>query len=220
MPPTVIDLIPVPVHGHTLFVADADKPLVPLRPICDALGLSWGTQFRKVQSHPTFAPCVVEMSTHDSSGRIQPMVAMPADMTMGWLLTIHPDKVAKRVRDALIAFQRDLYALAFAAWQSVRHGLPVHGGGRPATQDLFDLPNPMQWVRHPTFQAAMVKWREAAAVENAARDKATELRKEARALARRIGLSNKAFAVVRDWAALPAPDRQPALPFAEAGGHA
>ena len=218
MPPTITDLIPVPVHGHTVFVANADVPLVPLRPICAQLGLDWRSQQRKVQTHPTFAPCVVMVTTHDASGRLQEMLALPADLAMGWLLTIHPDNVAPKVRAALIAFQRQLYGLAFAAWQAARNGLPVHTGGRPVQAALFDVPNPMDWLRHPTFQVAMAKWAEATAVENAARERAGVIRKEARAVARSIGLTGRAFAVLRDWAALPVPAAQPALRFDDEEG--
>lgn len=193
-------LIPFSVHRHTFSVAKAEAPLVPIRPICDALGLAWAAQHQKLQSHPTFGPTVMIIMTVGADGKQRQMFAMPADMVMGWLLTIHPNKVAPRARGALVEFQRHLFRAAYEAWSSARAGLPVHGGGRPQQGALFEPENPMVWLRHPTVQAALSRWGDAGAVEAEARERAQAIREQARAMARRVGLSGRAFAALRDWA--------------------
>jgi hypothetical protein len=79
--------------------------MVPVRPICDALGLDWKSQHRKLTSNSE-RWCVVMMTTHDASGRAQEMVCLPQRRLFGWLMTIQPTKVKPEVREKLIAYQR------------------------------------------------------------------------------------------------------------------
>jgi hypothetical protein len=208
----ITTLIPFSVHRHTFSVAKAEVPLVPIRPICEALGIDSKVQRRKLHSHPTFGSVGVMVTSTASDGKLYDMFAMPADMVMGWLLTIHPDRVAPRVRGALVEFQRHLFRAAYEAWTSARNGLPVHGGGRPRQGMLFEPQNPMDWLRHPTVLHALSLWDAASDVEAQAREQANSIRVAAREAVRRIGLSGKAFAALRDWAEQAPLSPVPALP--------
>lgn len=204
---TITDLIPVPVHGHTLFVARAETPLVPLRPICEALELDWKTQYRKVKSHPTFAPTVGMVTTLDAMGRLREMIAMPAKMVTLWLATIHPQNVAAKVRETLIAFQTTSADLLYAAWVSVRAGLPIHTGGRPQSDLFGQAASPMDWLRHPAAQEAVLLRRQEAQKAEAFKGEKTLLRRQANAAARRAGLTAAqldTLALLAFWPKLPA----------------
>lgn len=216
MPPIVTDLIPVPVHGHTLFVANEHRPLVPLRPICDALGIDFRVQQRKLSSHPTFEPTVVMMTTVGADGKVRDMLAMPADMVMGWLMTIHPDKVAAKVRETLIAFQRSASRLLHDAWAAVRAGLPLPTGNRPQP-DLFGrAAQPSDWLRHPAVQEAVLLAREAQSVAMAAQAQRFLLRRRARKLAKQAGLSAGELDALTLWAFWPPARPQAELPLLNA----
>jgi len=212
----ITDLIPVPVYGHTLFVARADTPLVPLRPICEALGLDWKSQHQKLKSHPTFAPCVVMITTHDAVGRLQEMVAMVAEMVPLWLVTIHPTKVAAKVRDTLIAFQITSGKLLYAAWISVRNGLPIHTGKR-ANPDLFrQAPSLGDWLEHPQVDEAVQLRRQEALLTEKFKAERGQLRRKANAVARKVGLTSRQIDILETFAfwSAPAPALQQAsLPF-------
>lgn len=212
MPPTITDLIPVPVHGHTLFVADDPVPLVPLRPICDVLALSWGTQFRKVTEHPTFAPTVVEMKTVGADGKLRKMASMPSDMVMGWLMTIHPDKVAPKLRDTLIAFQRTAARLLHDAWAAMRAGLPFVPAGRPQA-DLFDQAPMGAWLSHPTIQDAVLLRRQAQDMAQDAAAKARALRARGTAMVKRFGLRSADLDMLTRATRLPPPPASDDLPL-------
>jgi len=213
---TIMELLPVQLHRHTVFVANAEAPLVPIRPVCLALGLDESSQRQKLQSHPTFAPTAVMITSVAGDGKQREMYAMPADMVMGWLLTIHPNKVAPRVRSVLVEFQRHIYRSVYDTWMMARAGLPAHPGGRPRQGALFEAENPMKYLRHPTVQEALRLWDSAAAVEADARSSANDIREASRALARRVGLSGRAFSALREWSELgpqlaPASQNSPAL---------
>ena len=213
MPPTITDLIPVPVHGHTLFVADDPVPLVPLRPICEALGLSWSRQRKVVVGHPTFAPTVAFKATVAPDGRVHDMLFMPSDMVMLWLGGVHPDKVAAKVRDTLIAFQRTAARLIYSAWAAARAGLPM---GRASAQgDLFATAPVTSWLSHPDVQAAILLRREADTLKADAAGRARELRRESASRVRHLGLRAVHLDMLTAATTLPPEPKPAALPLFE-----
>jgi hypothetical protein len=181
--------MPVPVCGYTLFVARADTPLVPLRPICDVLGLNWKSQHQKLISHPTYAPCVVMITTHDTTGRLQEMVAMVAEMVPLWLATIHPNKVAEKVRKTLVSFQMTSARLLYAAWISEKKGLPKHTGKRPNKELFRQVAHPADWLEHPDVEEAVFLRREEALLKEGFKAQKKPVRQKANALGRQVGLT-------------------------------
>lgn len=209
-----VPLIPVPVHGHTLFVANSDAPMVPLRPICTALGIDFRSQQAKLRTHPTFEATMVEITTVGADSKLREMLCMPADYVMLWLGGIHPDKVAKKARSSLIAFQREAARLLWAAWTAVRNGLPLHAGGRPKP-GLFEEAPPHAWLQHSSVQEAVVMNREAEREKEASARKASGLRKLALRRIKAAGLGARDLDLLTRLAFFPPPPAQPDLPLLE-----
>jgi hypothetical protein len=80
--------------------------LVPIRPICMALGVAYQRQEEKLKSHPVFSPSVTLRVTEASDGRRTNMLCLPIKYVFGWLFTIHPDNVKTEVRENLIQYQQ------------------------------------------------------------------------------------------------------------------
>lgn len=209
-----VSLIPVPVARHTLYVADAETPLVPLRPISDALALDWRSQQAKVRSHPTFSPTVVLITTVGADRKIREMLSMPADMVMGWLLTIHPDRVARKARAALVAFQTSAFRLLYDAWQAARFGIPPRSG-RPAGDLLERVEGRPPLSDHPAVARAVARCLRAGEREAALFRETRAERHVARREAASVGLTARELRILVDrerWRRL-RPQDQPALPL-------
>lgn len=100
-------LVPVSFHGQAIdCVRTPDgKVLVSIRRLCENLGLSYPTQWRKLQGLDW--ACVAMMTTHDESGRNQEMAMLPLDSVPMWLATIHATKVRAELRPALVRYQTE-----------------------------------------------------------------------------------------------------------------
>ena len=209
-----VSLIPVPVARHTLFVADTETPLVPLRPISDALALDWRSQQAKVRSHPTFSRTVVIITTVGGDRKLRDMLCMPADKVMGWLLTIHPDRVAPKARAALIVFQDNAFRLLYEAWQAARFGIPPRAG-RPSGDLLERVEGRPPLSEHPTVARAVARCLRAGEREAALFRETRAERHVARREAASVGLSARELRILVDrerWRRLSRQD-QPALPL-------
>ncbi|HRJ61024.1 MAG TPA: phage antirepressor N-terminal domain-containing protein [Azospirillaceae bacterium] len=100
-------LIPIDFHSDRVFVVEQDgEAFVPMRPICENIGLDWKSQHAKLMAAEK-RWCVVIITTHDAIGRHQEMTCLPLRRLFGWLMSIHPSKVRPDLRDKLIVYQRE-----------------------------------------------------------------------------------------------------------------
>lgn len=105
----------------TAVVVDADgkqEVYVPLRPICDYLGIDWGSQFRRVGRDKVLSKAsrsVVVMTT-DRGPR--EMACLPLDMLNGWLFGINASRVREDLQERVIRYQEECYRVLAQAFQS------------------------------------------------------------------------------------------------------
>jgi hypothetical protein len=88
---------------------------VPLRPICDYLGLDWSAQRQRINRDQVLAEAVqgvVIITTPSPDGRgggPQETVCLPLDYLNGWLFGVSVSRVKPEMRERLITYQRECY---------------------------------------------------------------------------------------------------------------
>lgn len=87
-------------------VDDRSAQLVPIKPICDLLGINSQGQANKLKDHPLFCPVTKLSYATGADGKQYEMVCIPLSHLAGWLVTIHPGNVREDVRERLVAFQQ------------------------------------------------------------------------------------------------------------------
>lgn len=112
-----VDLASVNFHGDRLATCMvANEPHVAMRPIVEALGLSWGTQVGKLNGQMKKFNCV-HMNTVGADGRSREMLAMPVGKLNLWLATINPNKIKDARRRAKVELYQEESARAlFDYW--------------------------------------------------------------------------------------------------------
>lgn len=119
-------------HGHQLLtIKDGDTIRVAMKPICDAIGIDWTAQFRRIQRHPVMATCIamtaIQMPGDDQRREV---ATLPLDMLNGWLFGVESSRVNPEIRDRLIEYQRECFAALAAYWQQ---GVATNPRARAAT---------------------------------------------------------------------------------------
>lgn len=94
---------------------------VPIRPICDYLGVDWSAQYRRINRDPVLSESVqgVAVTTTPSAdgrgGGIQEMLSLPLKFLPGWLFGISASRVKPELQEKIVRYQRECYdALAEA----------------------------------------------------------------------------------------------------------
>ena len=99
---------------------------IPLRPLCEYLGLDWSAQYRRINRDAVFSEVsqgVAVTTTPSPDGRgggVQEMVSLPLKFLPGWLFGINPSRVKEELRDKIIRYQRESHDVLWEAFQEGR----------------------------------------------------------------------------------------------------
>ena len=99
---------------------------VPIRPICELLGVNWASQSRRINRDPVLSAKlagVVVTTTPDpvtGGGGPQATSCLPLDYLNGWLFGINADRVKPAIRDRVIKYQEECYKVLAEAFREGR----------------------------------------------------------------------------------------------------
>lgn len=126
-------IVPFHEEGIRLIIADDGTEYVPLKPICERLGLDWARQRRNlttgigkggVSTGTPFGRWGVYFMVGTSAGGEQEMTCIPRVRLGGWLYSINPAKVKPEAKEALIRYQHEL-DLVIDAYLTGNHSAEV-----------------------------------------------------------------------------------------------
>lgn len=126
-------LVPISIPGTTaqILAVAGDRQMVPIKPVCDALGIDVDSQRKKLDGADWASTVLITVVAAD--GKQREMVAIDADHLPMWLATIQVGRVSPDARPTLIAFQRE-------AAKALRDYFYDGGAINPrATTDQLDL---------------------------------------------------------------------------------
>jgi hypothetical protein len=97
-----------------LVEADEDEQVfVPIRPICDFLGVSWPSQRNRINRDPVLSEVAQNISVFvtntQGQGQHREMLSLPLDFISGFLFGISASRVREDLRDKVIQYQRECY---------------------------------------------------------------------------------------------------------------
>lgn len=83
--------------------------LVPIRPICTALGIDDKTQRDKINEDEDLSSTGGIIPSVGADGKEREMFCLPKRYIYGWLFTISPSKVAPEARETVRRYRRQCY---------------------------------------------------------------------------------------------------------------
>ncbi|MBN6711138.1 phage antirepressor N-terminal domain-containing protein [Haemophilus haemoglobinophilus] len=103
-------------YGSDLITLKLDDVIyTAVRPIVEALGLSWGSQQRKLENSKGKFSCT-HMKTTGSDGKTYEMLCMPLKKLNGWLFSINPEKVRPDLKEKVIRYQEECFEALYNYW--------------------------------------------------------------------------------------------------------
>lgn len=110
MPQTLISKI----NGVEIVTVDRDGEIfVPIKPVCDAIGIDDRAQRDKIQSDDILASTGVLSTSVAADGKEREMYCLPLKYVYGWLFTINPKNVAPEAREAVTRYRRECYDVLY-----------------------------------------------------------------------------------------------------------
>lgn len=86
---------------------------VPVKPICDAIGVAYPPQFTKLQEHEILSSTIMLSVMVAADGKQREMVCLPLEYVYGWIFTINANNVAESARTKVLQYQRECYEVLY-----------------------------------------------------------------------------------------------------------
>lgn len=108
----------------TAVLAPDGTVYVPLRPVCELIGVSWGAQRRKLQNDPVMSDVLRSVAirprtlSDPSQPKTSKMVCIPLDYLNGWLFAINANRVRDDVKENVMRYQRECYKVLYEAFST------------------------------------------------------------------------------------------------------
>lgn len=149
----------VPFHQDMLTAFDIDGEChVALRPICDAIGVDWSAQRKRIMRDAILSTCVVITATQvPGESQKRDVMAIPISHLNGFLFGINAKRVNETVKPALIRYQQESYKALHDYWIEGKAANPrkISGPSFPSTSDLIRLVDRIERERQPAVRSML-----------------------------------------------------------------
>jgi hypothetical protein len=95
---------------------EEEQVFVPVRPLCDYLGVVWSAQYRRLSRDPVLSEVQATVAVTATDGRVREQVCLPLDYLNGWLFGISADRIRPEIRERLIRYQKECYRVLARAF--------------------------------------------------------------------------------------------------------
>lgn len=103
------------INGIEISAVLADgQTFIPIKPICEAIGVAFEPQFSKAKEHHILSSVITLRVTTGADGKNYEMVCLPEKYIYGWLFTINPANVKPEARNKVIEYQIRCYDALYA----------------------------------------------------------------------------------------------------------
>ncbi len=92
--------------------------LVPVRPVCDVLGINWDGQRQRIARDNVLSSTAVEITAVARDGKRRKMSALPLEYLHGWLFGIGESQVKEEYREKITLYRRECFQALSKAFQS------------------------------------------------------------------------------------------------------
>jgi hypothetical protein len=100
----------VPFHGDKVTVVEKNGDFyVAMKPLCEKIGLNWGSQQKHLQRDPVLKSTIVIMTIVAEDGRRRQMLVLPLSKLNGWLFRLDLHRYTGEMRNKLMVYQKECY---------------------------------------------------------------------------------------------------------------
>lgn len=100
-------------NQELVIISENAGKLVPIKPICSALGIDFKSQYSKLKEDENLFSTMVLSTTVRADGKDREMVCLSLKYIFGWLFTINPGNVASNAKEVILKYRMECYDALF-----------------------------------------------------------------------------------------------------------
>lgn len=102
------------INGVEIVTVERDGEIfIPIKPVCDAIGIDAKAQRAKLQDDEFFASTGAIITSVAADDKEREMYCIRLRDVYGWLATINPGKVAPEARETVVRYRRECYDVLY-----------------------------------------------------------------------------------------------------------
>jgi hypothetical protein len=90
-------------------LSTSDEQLVPIKPVCEALGVDAKAQRNRIDRDGILCSVGVMMTSTGKDGKQYEMLCLPIEYVFGWLFSIDHERVSGDARDLVLRYKQECY---------------------------------------------------------------------------------------------------------------
>ena len=94
-------------------VSTSDEQMVPIRPICEALGIDPNGQKQRIERDVILSQVACMIHATGKDGKTYEMFSIPYMYVFGWIFSIDTSKVNPDAQEALIRYKQECYKVLY-----------------------------------------------------------------------------------------------------------
>jgi hypothetical protein len=96
-----------------LIISYYNEKYVAIKPICEAIGVDYSSQLKRIKEDNILSSVVVLSTTTGADEKQYKMQTLPIRYIFGWLFRIDSRNVKEEIRDSVEKYQRECYDVLF-----------------------------------------------------------------------------------------------------------
>lgn len=112
---------------------------VPIRPICDALGIDAKSQRDRIKRDQILSSTEVTMTSVGADGKNREMTVLPLRFVFGWLFTIDANLVKEESRQTVLKYQLECYNALYDHFKSYVDFVDFRQNEIDMALELYDI---------------------------------------------------------------------------------
>ena len=97
------------INNIDLMIVENGQKMVPIKSICDILGVTSNRQVEKIKSDEILSSVATLKVATGADGKQYEMFCIPLKYVFGWLFTINPDRVSPDAKEAVLRYKLECY---------------------------------------------------------------------------------------------------------------
>lgn len=116
------------INETKILLIENGQKLVPIKPICEALGIDAKAQRSKIQEDEILGSTGVLSTSVAGDGKDREMFCIPFKYVFGWLFTINPSNVKEEARESVIKYKLACYEALYQSFTDSQEFLEAKQG--------------------------------------------------------------------------------------------
>lgn len=126
------------INNVSILMIEDGESLVPIKPICEALGIDDKSQRNKIKDDEILSSVGVLSTSTGKDEKMYEMYCIPYKFIFGWLFTINAKNVKEEAREALLKYKLECYNALYDRFSATSKFLQEKQAAIIAQQEKVD----------------------------------------------------------------------------------